>query len=346
VDRHLQTHCLVARLVAALQRRGYDGDVGVARELLGPDCARSGTRLRQVGMASKSNDGITAALPHGVDLRHADIVHVHVDDPSYVLPSSIGRPVVVTVRGRTDVPSFARASDALRQAWCVALSDGQRTHAPGVRWCAVIPDGFRVREVRFRDEVGESLAYCGPMSRMGRMDLALEVARQCGRVLRAVVEGEIDGRWSTEALGPLRSLQFLQVACARERDAVLAESRALLCMGDDGGPGNDAVARALGHGTPTVALSGTAAARLVARTGAGAIVGSVGDAVRAIEGIELHDRRRCRRRFEEIFAFRRMVDAYAGVYERAIRLGASPTGITRADRRVAPIAQRSLPMYS
>ena len=319
--RHVATRSLVFDLAGALERCGHTSPVFIT-----PDDA------------DDADDAplCEAAIRSFLSRHRVDLVHVHLDDPSFDLDLPTELPTVVTVRGPVDHYDFAAVAASLRHTPCVAVSSIQRCQRPWLDWRDTIPDGLDPDRYAFRAEPSDYLAFVGPLSRAGRLDRALEIATQSGFPLRVLPLDEINPRFVERLLLTADTFEWVDVDPAQnpgKKIELLAGARALIVPGNLPEPPDSTILEAMACGTPTLAFSGASGVELVSPGVTGFIVDSVSDAVEVLDDVNVLNRNLCRSRFLRHFTIDRVAEDYLAVY-RDVLASRSPHAIpARATRR-------------
>jgi glycosyltransferase involved in cell wall biosynthesis len=193
---------------------------------------------------------------------------------------------------------------------------------PWAGWVATIYHGLPVDLHRFEPGPGDYLLFLGRLSPEKRVDRAIEISDRTGIPLRIV--GKIDpseAAYFADVVVPLLAhplVEFLGELSDDEKEDQLAGALALLFPIDWPEPFGLVMIEAMACGTPVVAFRCGAAPEIVDDGVTGAIVESVDEAVVAVERVAGMDRTACRRRFEERFSVRRMVDDHEALYVRLV----------------------------
>ena len=319
------TERVVSWLTEELVRRGHEvtlfasGDSSTRARLVAP-CAR-GLRLDAAApdplMAHVTELGAVADRLH-----EFDVVHAHIDFPSFLLGRLAQVPFVHTLHGRLDLPGQREAFAAFPDAALVSISDDQRAPLAGLHlnWRATVYHGMPVDRIPVASGSGRGgyLAFLGRISPEKGPALAIAVAQEVGIPLRIAAKVDAaDRTYYEREIRPLIDgtlVQYVGEIGDEEKWKFLGEARCLLFPIDWPEPFGITLIEALACGTPVVARSRGSVPEIVVdgETGwVGETVRELADAVRRVERI---DRDRCRAAVTERFSVAAMTDGYERVY--------------------------------
>ena len=208
---------------------------------------------------------------------------------------------------------YAGIARRLPQLQLAAISHAQRRTASWLRFAAVCPNGIDVRHVPFGTG-GDALVFLGRMAPEKAPDAAIRIARRAGLPIRlaAKCREPAERAYFEERVRPLLGpgVEWLGEVSARERELLLAESRALVFPIDWPEPFGMVLLEAMAAGTPVLARPHGAVPEIV-RDG---VTGFVHDdevaLANAAERIGDLDRRACRAHVERHFSLEAMADGY------------------------------------
>lgn len=271
---------------------------------------------------------VRETLPHHVRLmelvsREAgrfDVIHFHTDYVHFPLVRRHRWRSVTTLHGMVHAPDLGPLFKEYEDVPLVAISDNQRSPIPQANWRATVYHGLPEDAFTFRPGPGGYLVYLGRMSPEKRVDRAIEIARRAGMLLKIAAKIYPEERgYFDEVLAPLIEssrplVEFIGEIGNRERDDLLGGAAALVFPIEWPEPFGLVMIEAMACGTPVVAWRCGSVPEVVDDGVTGCIVGSVEEAVRAVETIGRLSRSSCRRVFEERFDARRMAVDYLDVY--------------------------------
>jgi glycosyltransferase involved in cell wall biosynthesis len=277
-------------------------------------------------------DAANALVSHLVMLEHVfrhasefDIIHFHLDYLHFPYVRRERVPHVTTIHNRLDIPSLAPIYREYIEMPLVSISDAQRAPLPWVNWKATVYNGIPLNQYPFHEGPGSYLAFVGRMSPGKRPDRAIEIAKRAGMPIKLAAKiDQADCEYFEEHVRPRLNepgVEFVGEIGEAEKGQFLGEACALLFPIDWPEPFGLVMIEAMACGTPVLAFSHGAVAELVQDDITGFVVSSVEEAVSAVKRLEVLDRRRCRKVFEQRFSSERMAQDYLDVYQRVLRQG-------------------------
>ena len=321
------TERIVGELVRELHDRGHEVTTFASGDSLVPGrlVPTVPEALWPAGFAGDPAPWLLATL--GTVLDHAadfDVIHSHLEWYSAILARVSPVPVVTTLHGRLDVPWAARlAQEAPRGRW-VAISRAHAACQPSIPWSAVIHNGLSLAAAPFEPAHGDDLVFVGRISPEKGVEHAIDIALRSGRRLRiaaksgkSAIERDFEAAVFRPALARAGSaVEWLGEIANRDRDRLLASSRALLMPGHWPEPFGLVAIEAMACGTPVVARPVGALPEIV-RDGVDGFLGTTLDEF--VEGVERAgelDRATIRASVLERFSATRMTDRYEQLFRR------------------------------
>jgi len=336
------TERVVFELVTELTRRGHDvttfasGDSAVPGRLV-PTVAEA---LRPAGHGGDISGYMLATTLQVLDrAQEFDLIHSHLEWYSLALRRATHRPVVATFHGRLDLP-WSRAALADRPAGLVAISEAQASVHPDVPW-TIVHNGLTLAAAPFEARRTDALAFVGRVTPEKGIVEAIEIAQLADRPLRIAAkvgptpaEREFDAEVFRPALTAAGSrVEFLGELSGADRDALFAESHAVLMPGSWPEPFGLVAIEALACGTPVLARRVGGLDEII-RDG---VDGFFGDDVTQlaflVDRVATLDRAAIRASVIDRFSAARMADGYEALYARMLGLDGRPTGPTGPERR-------------
>jgi glycosyltransferase involved in cell wall biosynthesis len=332
------TERVVFELVTELTRRGHDvttfasGDSAVPGRLV-PTVPEA---LRPAGHGGDISGYMLATTLQVLDrARDFDLIHSHLEWYSLALRRATRRPVVATFHGRLDLP-WSRAALADRPEGMVAISESQASVHPDVPW-TIVHNGLTLDAAPFDTRRTDALAFVGRVTPEKGIVEAIEIAELGDRPLRIAAkvgptpkEREFDAEVFRPALKAAGSrVEFLGELSGAERDALFAESHAVLMPGSWPEPFGLVAIEALACGAPVLARRVGGLDEII-RDG---VDGFFGDDVTQlaflVDRVDTLDRAAIRASVIERFSAARMADGYEALYARMLGLDDGPTGLER-----------------
>jgi glycosyltransferase involved in cell wall biosynthesis len=349
------TERVVFELVTELDRRGHEvttfasADSAVPGRLVGtvPQA------LRPAGHGGDISGYMLTTMLRVLDRdREFDLIHSHLEWYSLALRRATRRPVVATFHGRLDLP-WSRDALADRPDGMVAISESQASTHPDVPW-TIVHNGLTLDPSPFNERRSEALAFVGRVTPEKGIIEAIEIAQRADRPLRIAAKigpTPKEQAFNDEVFQPaLRAaggqVEFLGELSGTERDALFADSSAVLMPGSWPEPFGLVAIEALACGTPVLARRVGGLAEII-RDGVDGFFGDdVTELAFLVDRVAELDRAEIRASVIDRFSAKRMADGYEALYARMLGLGDGlddPEGgagggvaePARADRRVA-----------
>lgn len=342
------TERIVSYLTEELVRQGHDvtlfasGDSLTAARLV--PCAERALRL---------NPAVRDPIPYHVMMldkvaRQADefdVLHFHTDVLHVPLIRDFAARTVTTLHGRLDLPDLKPFYSAFPDIPLVSISEHQRRPMPPVDWVATVHHGLPHDLLPFTPKpAGGYLAFLGRVSPEKRPDRAIEIASRTGMPLK--IAAKIDkadvGYWK-DMIEPLvathRNVEFVGEIDEHRKAAFLGNASALLFPIDWPEPFGLVMIEAMACGTPVIAFRCGSVPEIVDHGVSGFVVGSLDEAVGAVERLGQLDRARVRATFEARFTAERMGHDYLDIYRRLTATGPHPLArMLRGDEDMAAVA--------
>lgn len=260
------------------------------------------------------------------DLTGFDLVHDHTVFGAVVADARATTPVVLTLHGpltERTVPLLRRIG---RRVGLVGISHDQVRRHLDVPIASVVHNGIDLSTYgRGSDPRGDDLLFLGRASPDKGPDLAIEVARRCGRHLTMAIKvNEPDERtyWN-EVLRHRCAAWGVDVVLDADhatKVALLRRAHALLVPIRWAEPFGLVMAEAAACGTPAVAFARGAAPEIILDGITGRLVepeAGVEGLVAAVAEVGDVDPQRCLDHVARRFSVEAMTDRYLAVYERA-----------------------------
>ncbi|HEX9904675.1 MAG TPA: glycosyltransferase family 4 protein [Propylenella sp.] len=318
------TERIVSFLTEALVAEGHDvtlfasGDSLTAAELV--PCSDSALRL---------NSLVKDLLPYHVAMLERvrqradefDVLHFHIDILHFPVIRDFAQRTLTTLHGRLDLPDLLPFYAMFPDIPLASISRAQRLPMPPVNWVGNIGHGLPRQLLPFSPQPSGYLAFLGRISPEKRPDLAIDIALRSGLPLKIAAKVDAADRhyWET-VIEPLvarhASVEYIGEIGENEKAGFLGGALALLFPIDWPEPFGLVMIEAMACGTPVIAFRRGSVPEVIEDGVTGFVVGSVEDAVAAVESLAACDRAGVRRRFEERFTAERMAADYVSIYHR------------------------------
>jgi glycosyltransferase involved in cell wall biosynthesis len=263
---------------------------------------------------------VVSVYEHGDEF---DLLHDHTGPVGVSVGALSNCPTIHTLHGPFTHQAHLLYSRVARQHWFVAISESQRSMAPGnLRWAGVVYNGIPMDRYPFREDKDDYLFFLGRADEEKAPHLAIEAARRAGRrlVLCATTKNERERSYWAANVEPLLGDDVeVHGEVTHERKAeLLGRAAALLFPIQWPEPFGLVMTEAMACGTPVVAWRNGAVPEVVADGETGFIVDSMDRLVAAVARVGELDRRAIRARVEQLFSADAMVTGYERAYERAL----------------------------
>jgi glycosyltransferase involved in cell wall biosynthesis len=210
---------------------------------------------------------------------------------------------------------------------CVSVSDSQRSAFYQTGHWETIYNGIASDRYRFQPSVDANapLVFLGRIEPAKGTDLAIEVAKASGR--RLIIAGpyhEDKGDWRRyfeERILPQvdgKQITYIGPVDDDQKNSLLGGSSALLMPVQFDEPFGMVMAEAMACGTPVIGLARGAVAEVVSQGETGFVCANVEEMVLSVSKLPAVSRMACRRRYEQLFSDRVMVQAYEALYLRLV----------------------------
>lgn len=318
------TERVVSFLTEELVRRGHEvtlfasGDSVTEAELF--PVVDQALRLKQ--------DCVDPLAPHIVEIqevidraREFDILHFHIDYLHFPFTKNLATPHVTTLHGRLDIPELQFVYNKFQQP-LISISNDQRKPIPGANFVGTVYHGLPSNLFHLGNGSGNYLAFLGRISPEKGLDKAIEWAKASGMKLKVAAKiDKADQSYFDSHIKHLLNdplIEFIGEINEQQKQEFLGNAAALVFPIDWNEPFGIVMIEAMACGTPVIAHSRGSVPEVIEPGRSGFLVSSVEEAVKVIQGIPNHDRRKVREAFEERFTAARMAADYLEIYKRLI----------------------------
>ncbi|MEO8658711.1 MAG: glycosyltransferase family 4 protein [Bryobacteraceae bacterium] len=257
---------------------------------------------------------ISEAFEHAAEF---DLIHSHYDFMALAFSRLVNTPVLTTIHGFSS-PQIMPVYEKYRDGYFVSISDSDR--APGLNYLATVYNGIDLSLYPFQEASGDDLIFLGRIHPDKGVHLAIDVARRSGMPL--VIAGIIqDQAYFRERVEPhlSDSIRFIGPVDVPAKNALFARAKALLHLNTIPERFGLVLAEANAAGVPVIAMDLGSCREVIDDGRTGFLVNTVPQAVDALQRIPEIDRAACRRRVQQRFSVRTMVEAYERVYRTILK---------------------------
>lgn len=246
-----------------------------------------------------------------------DVLHNGFDFLPLTYSRLVDTPVVTTIHGFSSdriLPVYERYDGHTHY---VSISDADRR--PSLHYEATIHHGIDMRDFSIGASERRWLLFLGRIHPDKGTAEAIETARRAD--LPLVIAGIVqDAAYFDREVAPRlgERVRFVGPVEPERRAALFAGAIALLHLVNFDEPFGFAVVEAMASGTPVIATSRGSMPEIIEPGVNGFLVGSIDDAVGAVQGAAGLDPATVRASVERRFDRARMVDAYVEVYRRVL----------------------------
>lgn len=255
--------------------------------------------------------------------RHAaefEILHFHLDYWSFPLFSRLSTPFVTTLHGRLDLPELKPLYDAFLDVPVVSISDAQRRPLPQANYVQTVQHGLPEHLLKPQPVIPTYLLFLGRICADNGVHRAIRIARACGIPLRIAAKvDKTDGEYFNAAIKPMLTdggAELIGEVNDAQKPDSLSGALALLMPIGWPEPFGLVMIEAMACGTLVIAFDQGSVSEIIEDGLTGFIVVDEASAIGAIGRLHVLSRSAIRRRFEERFTARRMVEDYLAVYQR------------------------------
>ncbi|MBE3594464.1 MAG: glycosyltransferase family 4 protein [Candidatus Carbobacillus altaicus] len=265
---------------------------------------------------------IGEALRRARELK-VDLLHNHLNFWPLPFSALVPYPILTTLHGAAMLEDEARlVFRRYSHLPYVSISRAEAAHVPELNYVANVHNGIPVESFPFYETCGEALVFLGRVSYEKGTDLAIELAQTIKR--RLIIAGPVadkDRAFFKEKIEPHldgASVEYRGVVDHIGRDKLFKEAYALVHPIRFPEPFGLVLIEAMATGTPVLGLDRGAVSEVVG-DGVGGFVGAhleeLIDKARALPSLS---RAAIRRRVEENFSLKTMVEGYVQAYLKVL----------------------------
>lgn len=251
-----------------------------------------------------------------------DIIHSHIDYLAFPFTRFTSTPVVHTLHGRLDLPSYPELFQRFSDVRLVSISDAQRLPVRAAPFVTTVRHGMPVDLFPFVPDAEDYVVFLGRISPEKDPVAAIEAAKLAGtRLVIAAKVDPVDREFFEQKVRPLLDhplIEFVGEVCDRDKPRVLGRAKALLLPIDWPEPFGIVFIEALAHGTPVITRRHGSVPEIIRPGVTGLLASTVQELARAINEVDKLDRADCRADFEHRFSVGRMAREYEELYARLL----------------------------
>lgn len=252
-----------------------------------------------------------------------NLIHNHFNFFMFPLSLRLDCPVFLSTVHHPVDQQYAEAMKAYHKARFVAISNDHRKSMEdlGVPVLDVVYNGIDHERYEFNDKPEDYLLYLSRLNREKGVLTAIEVAKAVGKKLIVAGNSAGNAEWSffMHELQPLLNgdnICFRGQVNFEEKIALLKNASALLFPIDRREPFGLVMIEAMACGTPVIAFRKGSVPEVVEHGKTGFVIDTKEQMVEAISKISSISRQSCRKRVEEKFTLKHMVDKYEEIYAK------------------------------
>lgn len=251
-----------------------------------------------------------------------DVLHFHIDLLHFPFFEDIAHRTVTTLHGRLDIKDLDRAYRRWGNFPLVSISDDHRKPLANANWISTVHHGLPIDLHRPPARPrGDYLAFLGRMSPEKGPQTAIEIATRVGLPLKMAAKVDAaDRAYFCQMIEPLLDnplIEFVGEIGDSEKAEFLGNARALLFPIAWPEPFGLVMIEAMAAGTPVIATPCGSVPEILDHDVTGMLVGSIDEAVAAVDAVARLDRRRIRKVFETRFSAEVMARKYLKLYRHA-----------------------------
>jgi glycosyltransferase involved in cell wall biosynthesis len=271
-----------------------------------------------------------------------DVLHFHIDLLHFPFFEDIADRTITTLHGRLDMKDLDRAYERWRKFPLISISDSHRKPLAGANWLGTVHHGLPVALHRPPARPsGDYLAFLGRISPEKGPERAIEIAIRAGIPLRIAAKVDnADKDYFLNVIEPLLDnprVEFIGEITDADKSEFLGNAKAVLFPIDWPEPFGLVMIEAMAAGTPVIATACGSVREILEENVTGTIVGSVEEAVAAVDRVVEFDRAQIRKIFEKRFSAEVMARKYLTLYRR---------GIVEANAATRPAAPHPAPLLT
>ncbi|MBC7653582.1 MAG: glycosyltransferase family 4 protein [Oligoflexus sp.] len=247
-----------------------------------------------------------------------DIIHNHFDFLPLTYSRLIKTPMISTIHGFSSyriIPVYQKYND---NTYYVSISNADRNE--NLKYLATVYNGLNIDEFTFNPFPKDQLLFFGRIHPDKGTAEAISIAKKANKKL--IIAGIIQDQnyFDNEVKPHLNdNIQFIGSAGPEKRNVLMGESLALLHPINFNEPFGLSVAEAMMCGTPVIAFNRGSMPELIDNGVTGFLVNNTEDATKAIQKLELINRRHCSENAKSKFSSETMAKKYLDLYHQLLK---------------------------
>ncbi|MEO5911682.1 MAG: glycosyltransferase family 4 protein [Pelobium sp.] len=248
---------------------------------------------------------------------HFDLIHNHFDFLPLTYSKLIKTPIITTIHGFSSekiLKVYQKYNDH-----CSYVSISKSNQHPSLNYLGNVYNGLNINEFKFNKTPENYLLFFGRIHPDKGTAEAIEIAKGSGKKLK--IAGIIqDENYFNEAVKPHLNddIEFVGHADPMKRNELLGNAIALLHPINFEEPFGLSVVEAMLCGTPVIAFNKGSMPELIQHHQTGFLVGSVSEAIKAVNLLKEIDRSYCASYASEHFSAKKMAQEYLKLYEQLV----------------------------
>lgn len=247
-----------------------------------------------------------------------DLIHNNFDFLPLTYSRLIKTPMLTTIHGFSSekiIPVYKKYNN---NSHYVSISNADRH--PSLKYIATIYHGIQKEKFDYVETPGDYLLFFGRIHPDKGTHDAIQIAKACNKQL--IIAGIIqDKSYYNEKVKPFiddEQIRFVGSADAGKRNKLLGNASALLHPVYFNEPFGLSVAEAMFCGTPVIAYNRGSMPEVINNNVSGFLVNNMNEAIKAVKKISTINRKDCCDYATEKFSYKKMINAYVGVYEKIL----------------------------
>jgi len=260
-----------------------------------------------------------------------DIIHIHLNKSSDYIALPLAKPILkkVVFTLHFPYPASQKRQDRhevfqkYKDLQYISISHSQRRRGENINWIGTCYNGIEIEDFHFNPAPKDYFLWLGKFNPDKGTKEAILAAKKAG--VKLLVAGKIDNlegadlKYYEEDIKPLlddKQIIFVEELDKAKKSEIYGGAIGFLNPIGWNEPFGLVMAEAMACGTPVISFRQGAAPEIITDGETGYLVENVDQMVEKIKIISSIDRAACRRRIEQHFTSKTMVEAYSKIYEQ------------------------------